>query len=69
MPLAAGLFRAHVSGRPGVALSLADFPIPQGQAEIRDERFAAGVEQDVARLDVAGGQDLGDERSATYRPP
>ena len=49
MPFATGLFGTHVSGRSGVAWPLAHVLLPQGQPEIRHERLAALVEQDVAR--------------------
>ena len=56
--LATGLLWTHVGGRPGVAWPPADILLPQGQAEIRHERFAAVVEQDVAGLDVPVDQPL-----------
>ena len=53
VPFAAGLLGTHVGGRAGVARPVAHVLLAQGQAEIGDERPAGGVEQDVARLDVA----------------
>ena len=58
MPFATGLFGTHVGGRPGVAWPLAEVLLPQGQPEIRHERLAARVEQDVAGLDVPMDQPL-----------
>ena len=58
MPFATGLLGTHVGRRPGVAWPLAEVLLPQGQAEIGHERLAAGVEQDVARLDVPMDQPL-----------
>ena len=56
--LATGLLGTHVGGRSGVAWPLADVLLPQGQPEIRHERLAAAVEQDVAGLDVPMDQSL-----------
>src|ERR1019366_4501930 len=53
MPFATSLLGTHVGGRPSVAWSLADILLPQGQSEIRHERFAVLVEEDVAGLDVS----------------
>src|SRR5262249_6448694 len=53
-----GLFGTHVGRRPGVARSLADVPLSQGQAEVSDIRLAAPVEQDVSGLDVPVDQPL-----------
>ena len=58
MPFATGLLRTHVGGRPGVAWPLAHVLLSQGQPEIRHERLAALVEQDVAGLDVPMHQPL-----------
>ena len=58
MPFATSLFGTHVGRRPGVAWPLAHVLLPQGQPEIRHERLAALVEQDVARLDVPMHQPL-----------
>ncbi len=58
MTFAAGLLRTHVSGSPGVPCSLADILLPQCQPEIRDERLAALVEQEIPGLDVPMHQAL-----------
>jgi hypothetical protein len=55
---AARLLGTHVGGGAGEARPLADILLPQGQAKVSHERFAALVEQDVARLDVAVHQPL-----------
>lgn len=52
MALAPRLLGTHVGGRPGVAWSLADILFPQGKPEIGHEGLAAGVEKNVAGLDV-----------------
>jgi hypothetical protein len=51
--LAAGLLRAHVGWRAGIAGALAHVLFPQGQAEVGHVRPAGRVQQDVAGLDVA----------------
>ena len=58
MPFAASLFGAHVGRSSREAWSLANVPFSQGQPEIRHERLAGFVEQDVARLDVSMDQPL-----------
>ena len=58
VPLATGLLRTHVSGRPGVMWPLADILLPQRQPEIGYKRLATPVEQAIARLDVPMHQSL-----------
>src|SRR5215469_18950412 len=53
MPLATSLFWRHVGRCPDITWSLAHVLFPQRQAEIRNERLLAFVQQDVARFDVA----------------
>src|SRR5438105_3214598 len=58
MPLAARLLGTHVSGRAGEPRPATDGCLPERQSEISDIRLAGGVQQDVARLDVAMDQPL-----------
>ena len=53
MPFATRLLGAHVVGRARVAWSAAHVLLAQREAEIGDERLAALVQQDIARLDIA----------------
>ena len=56
VPLAAGLFRAHVGRRAGQLGAGAEVHIAQRQAEVCHHGPALFVEQDVGRLDVAVDQ-------------
>ena len=59
VPFATGLFRDSCRpGVPGKRRSLADILFLQGQPEIRHERLAHRVEEDIARLDVSVDQAL-----------
>ena len=69
VPFAAGLLRTHVGGRAREARTAADVPLAEGQAEIGNERLAAAVQEDIARLDVAVHQALACGRSAALRRP
>ena len=70
MPFPAGLLGAHVANRPLGPRARAEILVSQRQTEIGDHRFAAGVDEDVRRLDVSVHhavemgvvQGLGDQR-------
>ncbi len=53
VPLAAGLFRAHVGGRAGPMSVFAELFVFQGQAEIGDVRSKLRIDEDIGRFDVA----------------
>ena len=58
MPLAPGLFGAHVSHRACPGPVPAEVFLPQRQTEVGQVRGARPVQQDIARLDVAVHQFL-----------